>query len=52
MEPAGAPDRRGAQQPQTNHGMDGRTGVFTTTVTENLLRAVSQGQAGPTGRPT
>ncbi|MFE5491364.1 N,N-dimethylformamidase beta subunit family domain-containing protein [Streptomyces virginiae] len=36
---------------KTNHGMDGRTGAFTRTVTENLLRAFSQGPAGPTGRP-
>jgi hypothetical protein len=29
-----------------NHGLDGRAGAFTRTVTENLLRAFCQGPAG------
>ncbi|MDK9497193.1 hypothetical protein QEZ40_001848 [Streptomyces katrae] len=34
-----------------DHGMDGRTGAFARTVTENLLRAFSRGPAGLAHRP-
>ncbi|MFD0355282.1 N,N-dimethylformamidase beta subunit family domain-containing protein [Streptomyces sp. NPDC127110] len=36
---------------KANHGMDGRTGAFARTVTENLLRVFSRGPAGLTHRP-